>query len=184
MKKIALVALILFFLEPTFAQTYPSEVKVYNVKIYFYGYKKPIKGTFFTYSDSTITIINTKSKTAISSGSYKIVDYSINEITELRVRRKGKIVSTAMIGGLICGSTGALIGLASGDDEPGLLSFTAEEKAGLIGVPFFVIGSGIGAIAGCSYSVISIEGESESIVLNQKKLDKYSIIKPERNAFH
>ena len=43
---------------------------------------------------------------------------------------------------------GAVIGLASGDDPPGFLSFTAEEKAALGAFVFGGLGGVIGLIAG------------------------------------
>lgn len=184
MKTIALIFSLFCFLNATHAQTNSSTMKIYNVKIYCHGIKKPIKGIFYTYSDSTISIINTKSITAISNGSFERVDYLINDIIALQVRRKGKIVSSTLIGGLFGGVSGALIGLASGDDDPGLVSFSAEQKAGMLAVPLAVIGSGIGAIGGSVYTDIPIKGEPDSIALYQETLDKYSIIKKDKDAFN
>ncbi len=51
--------------------------------------------------------------------------------------------------GLLAGAfSGAFIGLASGDDPPGFLSFTAEEKAALGAFVFGGLGGVIGLIAG------------------------------------
>ncbi len=54
----------------------------------------------------------------------------------------------AGIGLLIGAFSGAFIGLASGDDPPGFLSFTAEEKAALGAFVFGGLGGVIGLIAG------------------------------------
>ena len=47
---------------------------------------------------------------------------------------------------------GILIGLASGDDETGLLAFSAGEKALIYGVGLGAVGTFGGAVAGASWS--------------------------------
>jgi hypothetical protein len=57
----------------------------------------------------------------------------------------------ALIGGLTGLAFGAVLGFAAGDDECDdfcILTFTAEEKAALIGSTFGIVGAGTGAIIG------------------------------------
>ena len=51
---------------------------------------------------------------------------------------------------LIGGGAGAVIGLASGNDPPGFLSFTAPEKALVLGIAGGVFGSTLGALIGAA----------------------------------
>lgn len=83
-----------------------------------------------------------------------VVRVSLNSLSTLEVRRRnsraGAAGRGALIGGAIGAGVGALIGLGSGDDAPGFLAFSAEEKAGLLGGLLGVVGGGIGAVAGAS----------------------------------
>lgn len=65
------------------------------------------------------------------------------------------------VGILIGFSAGAVIGLTSGDDEPGFLSFTAEEKASILGVTFGALGGIFGLIAGAT------SGHKDVFILNK-----------------
>jgi hypothetical protein len=56
---------------------------------------------------------------------------------------RGAAIGTSLGGGL-----GAPTGLSSGDDEPGWVSFTAEDKAVLLAVPFGFAGLMMGAVIG------------------------------------
>jgi hypothetical protein len=53
-------------------------------------------------------------------------------------------------GALIGGASGAVLGFASGDDPPGMFSFTAEEKAALMGGLFGVTGAVAGGVIGAA----------------------------------
>lgn len=59
-----------------------------------------------------------------------------------------KWLKGAGIGFLIGAGVGAAMGLASGDDESGFISFSAEEKAVIAGVGLGVIGALLGGIIG------------------------------------
>jgi hypothetical protein len=67
------------------------------------------------------------------------------EVSTARSRHTGQ---GAAIGALIGFASGGLMGLASGDDPPGFLAFTAGEKALILGVGLAVPGLVIGALVG------------------------------------
>ncbi len=63
------------------------------------------------------------------------------------------------------GAVGALLGFASGDDPPGLVSFSAGQKAGLLGSALGTIGLSIGGTYGALKGVdldIPWEGKNEA----------------------
>lgn len=67
------------------------------------------------------------------------------EVSTARGRNTGQ---GAAIGGLIGLASGVLMGAASGDDPPGFFSFTAGDKALILGVGLAIPGLVIGALVG------------------------------------
>lgn len=102
---------------------------------------------------------------------------TIGTIEELKFRRKGKIGISVGIGagaGLVAG---AIAGYASGDDEPGFLSMTAEDKAIGSGILLLPVGAGIGAIVGTGRTKYPIHGELKNYTNYRMELDKYILLK-------
>jgi len=95
-----------------------------------------------------------------------------DEIGSVFIEGESKVLSGLGYGGLAGFLTGALIGLASGDDDPGILKFSAGAKALIGGVALGVIGSAVGLVAGLisstDDSVITIDSDD-----NFRSLDKY-----------
>lgn len=102
----------------------------------------------------------------------------LKDIQLIVKKRKSRFWRDAGLGSLIGGGAGALIGFASGDDPPGVLSFTAEEKAkaGFIAgaVSSFLIGGIIGATRGKNIK-IPISGQEENDKANIQKLREFTI---------
>jgi hypothetical protein len=100
-----------------------------------------IRGYLFEISDSSILVL---------SDNHGVLDLPICDIDTLRARQKYSARRGAMIGAAMGALVGAIVGYSLGDDEPGLLSFTAGNKAFLgaaVGVfPGAIIGGGIGSI--------------------------------------
>lgn len=74
-------------------------------------------------------------------------------ITKIEVptgERKTQGLRGLGLGAAVGFGLGATMGLVSGDDDPGLIAFSAEEKAAVLGVSFGVIGGLVGAVAGHS----------------------------------
>lgn len=78
---------------------------------------------------------------------------SYNDISSIRLRRKGSTGWGMLIGALTGAAVGAIAGLASGDDHPKtntwcIPCFTAGEKAAALGLVSGMTGFGVGAVVG------------------------------------
>ncbi len=96
-------------------------------------------GNVEAFDDSTITL------SAVKDAGATVIRRQ--EITKLAVSagRRGSRGGHAAAGGAIGAGVGALIGLASGDDDPSqFLPLTAGEKAVILAVPFALVGALIG----------------------------------------
>lgn len=84
--------------------------------------------------------------------SVEALGLSLHSLTKLEVRRARSRGAGALrgagIGLLIGAGVGALIGIAHGSDPPGIISFSAGEKALMFGVPLGGAGVVLGAVAG------------------------------------
>jgi hypothetical protein len=71
-------------------------------------------------------------------------------ITRLEVNRGGRrnVLKSAGIGLAVGALAGVAVGIASGNDEPGLLAFSAGEKAAIAGAGLGVAGAVVGLVAG------------------------------------
>jgi len=87
------------------------------------------------------------------------VSLDIQEIQKIRIVNKSKLGQGLLYGLLIGAGGGALGGLASGDDEGEFLSFTAGQKAAILGIFFGVIGTVVGGTVG------ALAGVDETIEL-------------------
>lgn len=125
------------------------------------------KGYLIQLADSVIEIVDRKGIDSIS--------YKVSEIEKLEFRRKGRVGKSIGIGagaGLVLGAIG---GYSSGDDEPGFLSFSAEEKSIVSGTLALPIGAGIGAIIGVVKRKFPIEGDLENYKKYRMEMNKYIV---------
>jgi len=183
MKAIILMIICILVTIQGYAQTAPKKIKLYNARIRTMEDKKLIKGTFFELNDSSIILIDAKSKEEVFNNQFQSRAIPVCTIKWMKIRRKGKVVSSALLGAVVGGTTGAIIGFAQGDDEPpcgwwgdgGCLS--AKDKAGLAGVPLFLVGGAIGAGAGSKRKHFEINGMPERIIEYHEILNQYSISK-------
>ena len=84
----------------------------------------------------------------IDPASGAVMNVATSEVTAVQFTHRGRGALEGLGIGLLSGAAvGALAGLASGDDDPGILAFTAEEKA-LLGGAFF---GGIGGLLGLPF---------------------------------
>lgn len=78
---------------------------------------------------------------------YTCIPFS--NITEMKVRRKGRVGRGVFIGALTGFAVGGLIGLIDGDDPPDtFMALTAGEKALILGIPMAAFGAGVGGLLG------------------------------------
>jgi hypothetical protein len=112
----------------------------------------------------------------MDSSTLSEVIFGVDDIRSIRVFKKAKVLKGLGLGSLTGGVVGSGLGFLSGDDEPGLLSFTAGEKALVIGVFFAAMGGVIGGISGAITGTdesVDLEGRSsQDIERILRKLDK------------
>jgi hypothetical protein len=132
-----------------------------------------------TGDDSMIVLVDAETpESDCSATGQKIAKVSLEDISSLSLPRKSRL-SAGIIWSLSMGAIGAFLGLASGDDPPGWISFTAGQKAGLMGSALGCIGLSIGGTYGALKGVdvdILWEGKSEAegaAVLSDLKMGKY-----------
>jgi hypothetical protein len=168
-----------FLLISTFiyAQTETTKIKIYKAQIQTYGDAPMIRGLYYDFNDSTLILINVWSKKEIKSQQFQTQKIPVKTVQWMKLRPKGRIWSSALVGAVAGGFAGAIIGHNSGDDPPGWISFSAETKAGMLGGTFFVIGGGLGAAFGARSEKFDIHGKRERVIENYEKLNKYSINK-------
>jgi hypothetical protein len=102
---------------------------------------RPI-GRLVAVDDDAITVRFDGQRQAFRVPRPLIAGLEVNRGGRPRVLRK--MAAGAGVGAL----AGILIGVASGNDDPGFMSFTAEEKAMVAGVGLGILGAGIGTIVG------------------------------------
>ena len=85
---------------------------------------------------------------------------SIHEIHSIILIRTSRIAAGSSGGCLLGLLAGGLMGLASGDDKEGFISFTAKDKAVILGVLFGLTGGCLGGAAG------ALEGKDQEFDLS------------------
>jgi hypothetical protein len=172
MKVIAISVLILLFIAPgLYCQNKTGKKKVYKVWVTKMDGSK-IYGFLFAANEQGISITETKSLEGLNS-----ILVEVENIREIRVRRKGSVGRGAGWGAVSGAALGAIIGLASGDDPENqfLYSASAEEKAGVSAIVLGGIGGGFGAIIGTGKKKILIDGNTKVYVSQLTTLKNYSL---------
>jgi hypothetical protein len=129
---------------------------------------KTITGELLTVKSDAIILMDSLNQTGITQ--------SVKEIKKITVVKKGRFFKGLGLGLVIGGGSGALLGLASGDDEPGWFSLTAEQKAAVGGL-------GLGIISALTGGIIeAIKGIDETVVLEGRTPKEMSRILKKLNA--
>lgn len=150
-----------------YAQKSQDRPKTYKVWVELKN-KQISQGYLIQLADSVIGIVDRKCIDSIS--------YKVSEIEQLKFRRKGRVGKSIGIGagaGLILGAIG---GYSSGDDEPGFIAFSAEDKAVFSGTMALPIGAGVGAIIGVVKKKFLIEGDVGNYKKYRTELNKYILL--------
>ena len=129
------------------------------------------KGVLYLADKQGIKIMNNK-----SSNVGNLIFVEASKVNLIKIRRKGKIGKGVWIGALSGFSSGILLGLASGDDEPGILSFSKEDKAIAGGITLGVLGTGVGALVATGKKKIMIKGDNEMYKKQLEIISGYSLI--------
>jgi hypothetical protein len=104
---------------------------------------------------------------------FETTSINIEDINYLNFRKKGNEVNGLLLGALTGFVIGGFVGLVSGDDEPGWFSFTAEEKAVILGVLGTAPGLFIGGIVGSAKVKIPIKGNYENYKSQKKDIEQF-----------
>ena len=110
-----------------------------------------IKGELLAVKNDAIILMDSLNLSGITMKS--------KEIQKITIAKKSGFFKGLGLGLVIGGGSGALLGLASGDDKPGLFSMTAGEKTAVGGLGFGILGALAGGIVG------AIKGIDESVAL-------------------
>jgi hypothetical protein len=155
--------------------TYEKKLKIYKTWISLNNTSNILTGVLYEINDSSISVSNSILREDYSTGKFELSKINFNNIDLVKIRMKNNPVRVALAGAAIGLAAGGLIGLISGDDPSGLLSFSAGEKAMLYGLAFGVGGAGIGALEGLVKINIPIKGRMENFKRNKSRMKKYSI---------
>ena len=107
-------------------------------------------GYLYNIDDSTlrVTAVMMSVNTA-PNGKLLVQEYKYNDINTVNLKRHNSVGRGALFGGLIGLGTGALLGLASGDDpKEDWFAMTAGEKALGLGISMGTMGAIVGLIIG------------------------------------
>ena len=157
---------ILFFLTLGLnAQKKTKKIKAHKVWATLVDGTNP-KGILFSADDEGIKILNQNSLDTTN-----LITINAINISVLKIRKKGKLGNSALIGGLSGMGFGALLGLAGGDggyiDQGGMIAFG--------GVFFGTIGTGIGALVGTKKETIYIFGKMERYKTQLEIIKSYTL---------
>jgi len=178
MKAIILMIICILVTIQGYAQTTPKKIKLYNARIRTMEDKKLIKGTFYAFNDSIIVLINATSKAEIKNHHFISTEIPVTNVKWIKIRRIGKIGSSALVGGLVAGTTVAIIVYTNTNDQnDSIIQISQEQLAGILGGAFFCIGSCLGAVSGTQSKHFEINGMPERIIEYHEILNQYSISK-------
>ena len=158
------------------AQVGSFDRPIYPVTIYLNSGHAP-EGEILETGDTAVTLMLKKAETVHPDAHMYV---PVSEINTIDISTKHSTGKGVWMGALIGFGTGALIGLASGDDQASdsFIRFTAGEKALMFGAILSFPGMIIGAIAGTTtHLVIPIRGKQENYAQHRSKLVEYSILK-------
>lgn len=153
------------------AQERPKKMRTYNVTIFTATNPGKIHGLLYQVSDSSIVVIDDDQRISVPAKS----------IQSLKIKRKAAVGRGAAVGALTGFGLGAMIGLASGDDECPqgsicIYQATAGEKALGGGIVLSGGGALIGLIIGSVSRAekIIINGDPNTFLHNLETIKKYA----------
>ena len=164
MKNVLFCVIIAFSVFNIYSQDANRQRNIFKVWVDL-NHEIDIRGYLVELKDSSVVIIDNLM--------FEKREIKISAIKQLKFRSKGRIGRGLAIGagtGLVLGVIG---GYADGDDEPGFLSLTAEDKAIGLGFTMLTIGGGIGAIVGAIKKKYKLNGQQESYNSYRGKMNRY-----------
>lgn len=147
------------------AQTKSIKIKTYNVRITMLDHSKE-NGILYSADEEFIKISKNNSLDVSN-----LTTINAQNIDIIKIRRKGKVGNSALIGGLSGIGFSVMIGASAGDES----FFTREETAALAGILFVPLGTGIGALTGSKSEFIAINGNLKNYLNSLKLIQSYSL---------
>jgi hypothetical protein len=133
-------------------------------------------GYLYAMTDSTLLLSKEKVPfTLFDTTSRGVQRFGYKGLETVEIYKKGDLWRCPLKGLLIGGAIGAVIGLASGSDDPKekLLSFTAGEKATIFGFVGGTVGALTGLVVGlAAHKTFYIHGKKERYDRMRKKMIK------------
>lgn len=115
--------------------------------------------------DSSISIMEKKD--------FKNKTIMIKDIEILRFRKKNNESKGFLYGALAGFGSGLILGIVSGDDRPGTVSLSRDQKAIFYGIAFTLPGAIMGGIIGSRRIKIPIYGNQNNYKSQRAELEKY-----------
>jgi hypothetical protein len=148
---------------------YAQKVKYYKARVTLNNDSR-VKGVLYAADEEGLILIDNKLLGTIMTVGY-------GDIELIKVRKRGRVGNSALIGGAGGTALGALIGFAGGDDPEDcwILCYTAEEKALMGAVALVIPGAGIGALIGTESKKFEINGDLKQYKRSLSELKKYAL---------
>ena len=161
---VLLFGLLLVFPCEINAQSKTKKVKTYKIWITMMDKSKE-KGILYAADEAYIKISKTN---ALDASNLTVID--AQNIDQIKIRKKGKVGTGALIGGLSGVGLSVLAGVSADTDG----FFSQEETAMLTGILFVPLGTGIGAAIGSSRQNIAVNGNINNYLNWLKAIQSYS----------
>lgn len=136
-----------------------------------------LKGIIHSVADSGIIFATSISGNTFKEDDRQLRYLEISNIEKIKIRKKGNVGRGILIGAGVGFLVGGLIGYASGDDNPGWFSMTAEAKAVALGTALSIPGMLIGGIAGATRITIPISRKQNRYKMQQAEIRSYTSTK-------
>ena len=151
------------------AQNKKGKIKVHKAWVKLMDGTKT-KGVLYAADSTGVTISNSIPTNYLNT-------IGVNDIEEIRIRKKRNVGKGVWIGALSGATLGAISGLASGDDNSGgWFSYTKEEKAIGTGVFLGIVGVGVGALAGTYKKKIVVNGNAATYKNYLGLIQSYALV--------
>ncbi len=150
--------------------------RIYQTWVKMEGGKMPY-GSLYQLKDSSILLSNATRHIDYQLYNYRTTEFMVENIYNIKVRRKGSKLKGLIIGSISGLCVGYLIGSAKGETSFLFSKIPARNTKILSVVVFTAAGTGLGVLLGSAKITIPINRNKFIYKRNLKKLKKYSICK-------
>ncbi|MBL7803915.1 MAG: hypothetical protein JNL02_09290 [Saprospiraceae bacterium] len=145
--------------------------RAYQAWVHLYDADYPMTGFFLTTTDTSVWLSHSENPLAMD----KAWEIPVGRIRKIKISRVGRLGEKVLTGAAIGMGIGTLAGYASGDDPPGFLSFTKEEKS-VMGLIFMGLGGAIiGLFVGLKKNIVILDGQQEKYRQARPLLTRFTL---------